>query len=114
LHLPLKNAINALNKRAIRRDELAANHSQGLASLPVVSADDKLMLNQRSSAPREPSPLLLVSGAFTVHRTSWKDRVDSGFENNFVGIRFRRILPNNFGANAVRQGFVRNGSRNGQ
>jgi hypothetical protein len=79
-HLPLKNSINPLNKRAIRRDELAVTHSQALASVPTTSEADRLFFNQRSSAPQEPSPPLPVLGTFTVYRTSWKDMVDSGFE----------------------------------
>jgi len=40
LHLPFKNSITPLNKCTISRDGLAANHRQGLASVPVMSGDN--------------------------------------------------------------------------
>lgn len=75
-HLAVKNPINALNKRANRRDEVAANHSHGLLSVPVVSEDDRLTFDQLSS-PRVPSPRVPVLGTFNVYRTFWKDIADS-------------------------------------
>jgi hypothetical protein len=112
-HLPLKNSINILNKRAIRRDEMAANHSQGLVSLPVVSADDRLTFDQRPLASREPSPPLLVLGTSIAHRTSWKEIVASGFENNFVGIR--PLHPaQQFWGQRCQASFVRNNNKNAQ
>jgi hypothetical protein len=40
LHLLFKNSTTALNKCTISRDGLAANHRQGLASVPVMSGDN--------------------------------------------------------------------------
>jgi hypothetical protein len=83
-HLLLKNLINPLKKRAITRDDHAANHSHGPDSVPVMSAGDRLTVNRLSSAPRELSPPPPVLGTFTARGASWEDIVDSHFENILV------------------------------
>ena len=79
-HLPLKNSIIAFNKRAIRRGEMRANHTQGA----VVSEGDRLIFNRLSSAPRQPLARLPVSGTLTVHLACLKAKSISVFEKNFV------------------------------